>query len=298
MKKQLFLCLSVFGSLFAQAQIIGEVKGITFYEHHSTDMTGASFGTSANGSKSGYDFVKRAYANSFDPATMDAWQNGEELNIDMVEHAGPFGTAGASMYLGFTSGVSSIWGGPIKGNGTTKWHKVAGGVSVYDGLKNYTDLKSYYNPTLATQAIAEVKKDEVYIGKIRNTDLYVMFRCTSVKIPASPSGDQNAVFLFDYKLGSESGVTGIKETTLYSLTVYPNPTQGSVFIQSEKSLVAANLIVTDITGKQIQIPSANIITNISGIELDTRFLPSGLYTIVLQDNEHAHLYSGQFLKVD
>lgn len=298
MKKKLFLCLSVFGSLYTQAQAIAEVKGITFYEHHSTDMTGQSFGTSANGTKSGYDFVKREYATSFDPATMDAWQNGEEQNIDMVEHAGPFGTNGASMYLGFTSGVSSIWSGPIKGNGTTKWHIVVGGVNIYDSLRNYTDLKARYNPATGAQAIAEVKPDEVYIGKIRNTGLYVMIRCTSVKIPSSPNGDQNVAFLFDYKFGSETGVTGIKETTPSSFQVYPNPTQNNLFIQSEKPLIETNIIVTDITGRQIQIPADGISQNTSGIELNTSSLPSGMYTIVLQDNELNRLYSGQFIKVD
>jgi hypothetical protein len=296
MKKNLFLCLSVFSTLFTQAQVIAEIKGITFYEHHSSDMTGESFGSSANGSKSGYDFVKRAYVNSFNPATMGAWQNGEEQDIDMVEHEGPFGSGGASMYLGFTSGVSSIWGGPIKGNGTTKWHKVAGGVNVYDSLKNYTDLKARYNPATAIEAIDEVKANEVYIGKIRNTDLYVMIRCTSVKIPTSPNGTQNSAILFDYKFGSQSGVTGIKETAPVSVQLYPNPTQGYLFIQSEKSLVDATFTITDIAGRFVQVPADYIIRNPSGIELNTSFLASGLYTIVLHDNQSAYLYSGQFIK--
>lgn len=118
--KKLLLLACVFALSKTWAQQVAEVTGLRFYEHHSTDMTGEPFGNGADGSKSGYDFVKRQFQSSFNPANMDTYLNGEEQNLDMVEHNGPFGTQGASMYLGFTAGVSTIWGGPIKGNSKTK----------------------------------------------------------------------------------------------------------------------------------------------------------------------------------
>lgn len=298
MKRQLLFYTTLFTSFFTQAQAIAEVKGLSFYEHHSTDMTGQSFGTSANGSKSGYDFVERKYYNSFNANTGGRYTNGEEANIDMVEHAGPFGTQGASMYLGFTAGVSSIWNGDIKGNGTTKWHKVAGGVNVYDSLRNYTDLKARYNPATGVEAIAEVKADEVYIGKIRNTDLYVMIRCTSVKIPTSPTGTQNSAFLFDYKFGSESGVTGVAEFTAPSLVTYPNPVQGKLSIQLVSPQNSIHkLILMDITGKQIAVPEYTLVNGGQLLEINTTFLAHGLYTIVLHETSEK-IFTTTFMKMD
>lgn len=299
MKKQLFLCISLWGTLCTQAQVIAEVKGITFYEHHSSDMTGRPFGSDANGSKSGYDFVHRKYINSFDANTFDAYQNGEEKDIDMVEHDGPFGTNGSSMYLGFTSGISTIWNGDIKGNATTKWHKVTGGVNVYDSLTDYPSLKRHYNAALAMTSVAEVKKDEVYIGRIRNTDLYVMIRCTAIKLSRGRTDiEDNSAFLFDYKFGTEKGVTGMKEETYSSLDVYPNPTQGNLFIQSEYSTInPGDMLLIDMTGKQITIPQDNISIHNKTIQLNTDFLSNGLYTIVLRGLANA-AYSTTFLKTD
>ena len=75
-------------------------------------------GQGASGVQSAYDFVNHTYYNSYDSATFDAYTNGEEANIDMAEHNGPYGNQGP---FGFTSGVSSIWNGDIQGNGTTMW---------------------------------------------------------------------------------------------------------------------------------------------------------------------------------
>lgn len=107
------------------AQEVTEVKGLRLYEHHSSDVTMMPFGSGAESSKSGYDFVDRKYYVSFGKVTMSSYQNGAEKNLDMVEHEELFGTQGVSKYLGFTAGESSIWGVSIKGNAQTKWYKVA-----------------------------------------------------------------------------------------------------------------------------------------------------------------------------
>lgn len=143
----------------AFAQTLSETYGIRFYEHHSSDMTNMPIGNGANGSKSGYDFVQRRYFNSFNESSMGAYLNGEEANLDMVEHNGPFGTNGASMYLGFTSGVSTIWGGPIKGNGTTRWMKAPAGFD-YASITSVSDISAAYNDASASVSVAEVKNNE------------------------------------------------------------------------------------------------------------------------------------------
>jgi hypothetical protein len=299
MQKTLLIISTVFFSLFTQAQNIAEVKGILFYEHHSTDMTGMGFGSSANGSKSGYDFVKRTYANSFDPNTNGPFTKGEEKDLDMVEHNGPFGTNGSQYSLGFTSGVSTIWTGDIQGNGITKWHKVVVGIAGYDNLKNYIDLKSFYDSTKATVNIEIVQKDDVFIGKIRNTDLYVMLKCTKVVVPRAPitGGDGNDYFEFDYKFGSKNGVTAVQEFSANSIKIYPNPTSNLLSVDNQSGLSYQTVQLRDVTGKQISLSNTQISQSSTELSIQVSHLSEGLYTLILMDTE-GKTYTHQFLKTN
>lgn len=259
------------------SQTVKEVKGLRFYEHHSSDMTGAPFGNGADGSKSGYNFVSNQYYWSFDQNTFGAYANGEENNIDMVEHNGPFGTNGASFYLGFTSGISTIWGGSIKGNSTTKWHKLENGLAIYNAATVNADISNQYNSTKATLAIAEVKTEEVYIGRIRQSNLYVMLKCTKVQIPAGPpnGGNDNVYFEFDYKYtANANAVPEVKEE---AYKAYPNPANNTIVFTGGPAITQVS--VTDITGKEIDIQ------NIAGNTISTAEWKEGLYVVSFKNTE-------------
>ena len=117
-KHLLFLTLILLAGQQGRAQSLKAETGLRLYEHHSKTIAGPK---GANGFQSGYDFVKREYVNSFDEKTFSAYMDGTDTTIDMVEHNGTYGGPAANGKFGFTSGVSTIWGGDIKGNGTTKW---------------------------------------------------------------------------------------------------------------------------------------------------------------------------------
>ncbi len=160
MKRNL-LFLSLLGSSLAiHAQSLTAVTGLKLFEHHSSSINnGAPFGSGANGSKSGYDFVTRNYFNSFNPSNFGAYTNGEEANIDMVEHNGRFGNNGK---FGFTSGVSTIWNGDIKGNNLTVWMEAPASFN-YNTVNNVSQVVAAFNPATATKSIAEVKENQVYL---------------------------------------------------------------------------------------------------------------------------------------
>lgn len=267
------------------AQEVTEVKGLRLYEHHSSDVTMMPFGGGAEGSKSGYDFVNRRYYGSFDEATGNSYANGEEKNIDMVEHAGMFGTRGASKYLGFTAGVSSIWGGSIKGNGLTKWHKVAAGETAYGGATTQANLIALYDGSKATLDIAKVQKNEVYVGRIRNSGLYVLIKCTGERQPfGSPDGstNDNNYFDFDYKY-TGTGPTGIEEKDAkQKVTVYPNPASDYMIINAgTEGFSETTVAVVDAMGKEVYKGT------ISGdkVNIQTADLKQGLYYVVLTNLE-------------
>src|SRR5688500_6474864 len=88
----LFAKLYLFRQL-ATAQQLTEKSNIRIYEHHSSEMTGADFGWSADGTQSGYDFMAHNYISSFDMDAFDMYTAESTVpeSIDMVEHNGVFG---------------------------------------------------------------------------------------------------------------------------------------------------------------------------------------------------------------
>jgi hypothetical protein len=202
MKKVLLGILLVHIGFYTIAQSLAEIKSLRFYEHHSSTINGGKpFGSGANGSQSGYDFVNHTFYNSFNAANFGPYLNGEESNIDMVEHNGYFVN---ESNFGFTSGVSSIWGGAIQGNNSSLWVVASGGFN-YTSATTVNELKNEYDAGTPGNTINTVQTNSVYISKIRNTNLYVAVKCYNVtNIVGTPSGFQNIYFDFDYKYGTLS----------------------------------------------------------------------------------------------
>lgn len=282
MTKRLRLPLALAaGTLFlttlASAQALTEKTGIRFYEHHSSDVTGQPLGNGANGSKSGYDFVNQTYFNSFNTANMGAYMNGEEQNLDMVEHNGPF-VSGASLYLGFTSGTSTIWGGNIKGNNTTKWMKAPESFD-YASADDVSDLSAAYNEAMASVAVAEVKKDDVFIGRIRGGNQYVVIRCTATKIVTTPRGqNDNIYFEFDYKTSGAS--TGLNELAENRFSIFPNPAGDQVQLELKTSGDISSFHITDLAGREV---TTQVL--LTGNRADVSGLPKGIYVLTLTTTE-------------
>lgn len=255
----------------AISQALTEKTGLRFYEHHSSDMTNMPFGNGANGAQSGYDFVQGRYYYSYDSATMDRYQNGEEANLDMVEHNGVFGTGGNSRFVGFTSGVSTIWGGDIKGNGTTKWLKPHVSFS-YQNADDMTDLSAVWNENNADVAVSEVKNNDIYIGKIRGGNQYVVIRCYNVQeLTAAPGQNGNMYFDFDYKYVGTP--TGIAEASNDVLAVYPNPANNELNITLGAGRQAQAVKIFSIVGEEV------LSVNNTGNQVDLSMLTPGMYIL-------------------
>jgi hypothetical protein len=273
MKRHL-LVLSLLGSgMAAYAQPLSTVTGLKLYEHHSSGINGgAPFGSSANGAQSGYDFVNRVYYNSFNPQTFGAYTAGEEANIDMVEHNGSFGNSGP---FGFTAGVSTIWGGDIKGNGTTKWMEAPASFN-YNNATNVTAIRSAYDSTVATLSIATVTANKIYLARIRNSQLYVAMRITEVKNASGMGGVQDVYFSFEYKYGTYVAPTGIDDPELKAgITLAPNPAQ-SLLRFSSKLHERVTVTITTVYGRQLQ--SFNLPGNTTH-SIDISALTSGHYMV-------------------
>jgi hypothetical protein len=291
LKKTLYtilLCVSTAPCVFSQT--LAEKTSIRFYEHHSSDVTNMPFGNGADGSKSGYDFVNNTYFYSFNEATFDAYTNGEEANIDMVEHNGPFGTNDASMHLGFTSGVSTIWGGSIKGNSTTKWMKAPANFN-YASATTVTDIMNAYNDDNATVDVAAVNNNDVYLGRIRGRNIYVALRCYNIHALSAPPSGQNAnvYFDFDYKYGAIStGIAKVKEDVL---SVYPNPATDVIVITLTNAETINTVKLYSATGAEVILPNTILPTG----KLDVSSLSAGVYFLHATTSTGATLIK-QFIK--
>lgn len=236
-------------SLFAQE--LAEITGVRIYEHHSSSINGGvEFGFGANGAQSGYDFVNNAYYNSFDPDTFSEYADGEEVNIDLVEHNGPFGGIGGD--FGFTAGVSTIWGGEVKGNSMTKWILAPDDFN-YDLVSDVGDLIEAYDTDAASLEVDYVEDGDVYIGQIRETNLYVVLQVYNVtNIGVEETGVLDVYFDFDYKYGTLCEIDA-------SVTVADNILTASGDPELSYQWVDCNNDNAPITGETSQVfePSEN-----------------------------------------
>lgn len=262
-------------STSAKAQALTEITGKRMYEHHSPTVQKPS--GAPGGDQSGYDFFKHEYISSFDPATFDEYTNGEEQNIDMVEHNGA-GT-GQGMTFGITSGVSTIWSGDIRGNGTTKW-MIASSNFNYASASDVSVLETEYNAGVADSSIEAITEGAVYIANIRNTQMYVVMRCFNVT-NGTPGND--TYFDFDYKYGTAATVGFNELEESLPIEIFPNPTQDKLSISSvNKDFQVLSVVIIDTQGKIVfsQKGKEDI------LELDLSHLTEGIYIVQIEDEKH------------
>jgi hypothetical protein len=77
--------------------------------------------------------------------------------------------------------------------------------------------------------------------------------------------------------------TGLSEGNLSSLNVYPNPSNGDLFIQVPTALIGQTATLTDISGKKIatiQLSEATCKVNLSGLSFGTYFIVMDEHSLV------------------
>ncbi len=250
----------------ASGQSLATVSGLRLYEHHSPTIAGSA---GANGTQSGYDFVSRKYFHSYNKANMGAYTGNQPDSIDLVEHNGPFST---KRLFGFTSGVSAIWNGDIKGNGTTKWMEAPASFS-YATATTVQQLKAAYDSTKAKPAVDTVKANTTYIGRIRNTNQYVALRTAAVKNKTNTDAD--VYFDFEYKYGTLVATGIATPTAAASLLVYPNPAGESVSVENP----AARPLVLTLAAAGGQTVARQTLEAGRKTTFDLSRLPGGLYLL-------------------
>lgn len=240
MKKGLaLLSLALFAAQALYAQAVTTVTGKRLYEHHSPMKGGQG---NVDGSQSGYDFMNHAYVNSFNPSTFGPHTDGTDSLIDMVEHNGPYGNGDN---FGFTSGVSSIWNGDIQGNGTTMW-AMGSLVFNYNMVNTVQQIAAEYSAANASVSIDSVVEGGTYVGRIRNTNMYVAMRTYNV----TNDVNDNTYFDFDYKYGIlTTSVDDLSKAN--ALGMYPNPAGTSLTVMNTLDEQIAASIVS-VTGQQLQ----------------------------------------------
>lgn len=121
-----------------------------------------------------------------------------------------------------------------------------------------------------------MRANEVYVGKIRNGNLYVLLKITATN-PATktPNGtvEDNIYFEFDYKY--TTATTGFLEAAnTFNGNIFPNPANEVLNITRGEA-TPATLELVDLTGKVVasqHLTSTQEQLNVSNI-------PSGLYLL-------------------
>jgi hypothetical protein len=204
----------------------------------------------------------------------------------MVEHNSVYGNQGN---FGFTSAVSSIWGGDIKGNNTTVWMEAPASFN-YANATNVSSIMSVFNGATASKAIAEVKENTVYLGRIRNSNLYVAMRCFNIKNATAPGGIKDVSFDFDYKYGTFAP-TDIDEMQANEvMSVYPNPAVSQVTVKNifQKTITAK---IVSALGQEINSFS---LKKDAIQSIDISGISSGIYYIICIADGHS--YTQKFMK--
>ena len=166
--------------------------------------------------------------------------------------------------------------------------------------------------------IDENSPKDFVVGKVETTDMDGNLNALTVAIKSGNTGDAfaydnatgnlvvNTVAAVDFEVnplfnlelevsdGTHSSTkivqvilkdvveTGVDEPLFSSISAYPNPCSGSLFIELPVSVVISDITVTDVNGKQVyrEQPSAA-----SGkYTLNMEALPQGIYFVVLQGN--------------
>lgn len=218
MKNKSLLFFSLCFSVHSFSQNLTLITGKRLYEHHSSSLSGMPYGFDNLNQQSGYDFIKHAYIGSASTNTADK---------DMIEHNGCFG----SLYgnFGFTSAISNIGSFNYTGNNKTTF--VLSSLS-FQSLNTLEELKQAYQNGSVIKMDTSVKKGNLYIGKIRDGEMYIALNIVDVKnlnIKQIDSVyDQLNVFAdvyfdFDYKYGLvATGIGGgAKKSIPFSVSCVP-----------------------------------------------------------------------------
>ncbi len=201
-KLALFTAIAIISNM-AKTQTLTLVTGKKLYEHHSSALSNAPYGYANSNSKSGYDFVNHT--------NVPSGVSSMAPNRDMVEHNGYFSWNGSSYgwKFGFTSQTSNIGNFAYQGNNQTKFY-LNNAVS-FASLNTVNDLIAAYNSTAAVKFDTAVAAGNIYIVKVRNTDMYLAMRITSVTnltaaevnaLDANQQVTASVFFEFEYKYGT------------------------------------------------------------------------------------------------
>lgn len=79
--------------------------------------------------------------------------------------------------------------------------------------------------------------------------------------------------------------TGLVETTIGSLQLYPNPTSGMVYIEPDQAMYGKHVViaVTDMLGRQLV--SERFIIGQTAFQISTDALSSGYYQVIMRTDE-------------
>lgn len=141
-----------------------------------------------------------------------------------------------------------------------------------DSVVLYTNFEDNWNTIMTLQ-----EKDFISGLKHKNSVLTSAFLSSNEKVDLI-SGTASGGLL--YLSAVLEPVTPVRNNSIKSLKVYPNPTSENLFFELEKSLTFGyNLRVFDVTGKSI--PFKSYLLEAFKVGLDISHLPNGIYFINL-----------------
>lgn len=238
--KYLALLTTILIFSFSSAQSLTHITGKRLYEHHSSGAPNPDYL-----SQSGYDFVNNTYYPS--QSFTITYNASHRANIDIIEYGGAFSSP---QNFGFTSDsfTASTW---IRANGTTRWVLAPSSFN-YNTVSDVAQIRSVYNSLTPGYISNSVSANQVYLGRIRNTNKYVALKVTNVVniFPNPPSVlIPNQYFDFEYKFGTfsmppvllspNSSSNDIKRDTFLKWKSIVNATSYNVQISTNSNLNSA-----------------------------------------------------------
>jgi hypothetical protein len=296
MKKPVYIliCLLCAGAS-ASAQTLTLVTGKRLYEHHSSSLSNNFYGYYNININSGYDFVNHMNR----PSGAAAQAN----NRDLVEYNGPFGTGitWTTYGFGFTDSITNIGNFTYAGNMSTRYFLNPN--VTFASLNTVNDLVAAYNPGQSKAYYKQVAVGDIYIAKIRNTDMYVAMTITNVSnlsqaqmtaLVNQQDITADVYFDFDYKYGTlappvATGITGY--SAAHSVVeLYPNPAGVDLFISGTGAFSRYRILT--LTGAEAGLGSTALL---SGGAIDVSALNPGIYFLELSDGAGV-LQRNKFIK--
>jgi len=203
MKKIVLLVVMTLVAKVANTQTLTLVTNKKLYEHHSSVLSNQPYGYVNSNAQSGYDFVNHS--------NVPSGVGSMAPNRDMVEHNGYYGFNGSTYgwKFGFTNQTTNIGNFGYQGNNTTKFY--LNNTVNFASLNTVNDLVAAYNATAATKFDTAVAAGNIYFVKVRNTDMYLAMRITSVTnlsaaqvnaLDANQQVTASVFFEFEYKYGT------------------------------------------------------------------------------------------------